>query len=304
MRKLLITGETGFVGRNVVAAAEAIRRDFGWVCVVPDTPYDLRDEESLSALLARTQPDGVLHLAGVSFVPDSFNDPETTMQVNLLGSLHLLQALAQSNFTGSFLFVSSGDVYGRLGNQALPVTETHLLHPTNPYAVSKIAGEALCYQWSLKSKFRIVVARPFNHIGAGQREDFVLASMARQIVAIRRGDSPPIIEVGDIDVTRDFLDVRDVIYAYMHLLNKGESGEIYNVCSGHARKVRDLITALLDLAGVDALLQTNPARLRPVEQREMVACNRKLVATTGWQARWPLQDTLKNILDDWEQRTP
>ena len=302
MRKLLITGEDGFVGSHIRAMEQAIRADFGWELVPAPAAYDLRDQASLDALIAATRPDGVIHLAGISFVPDSFKDPEFTLQINLVGTLHLLQALKTCGFTGPLLFVSSGDVYGRLDPKDLPVDETHLPRPSNPYAVSKFAAEALCRQWAQTEGCNILIARPFNHIGAGQREDFVLASMARQIVRIGRKLQEPLIQVGDIDVTRDFLDVRDVIGAYLHLLDKGQNGEIYNVCSGKEWRVRDLILRLQRLAGVEAQLQQDPARFRPSEQRRVVGSNRKLTEATGWKQNHVLDETLNIILEDWESR--
>jgi GDP-4-dehydro-6-deoxy-D-mannose reductase len=302
MRKLLITGEDGFVGRNILAMEQEIRLTFGWELVRAPAAYELRDQASLDALVSATRPDGVIHLAGISFVPDSFKDPEATLQINLLGTLHLLQALKKISFAGSFLYVSSGDVYGRLNVLDLPVHEKHLPQPSNPYAVSKLATEALCCQWAQTEDFKLLVARPFNHIGPGQREDFVLGTMARQIVRIKRGQQSPFIKVGDIDVMRDFLDVRDVISAYLHLLDKGQSGEIYNVCSGEDQRIRDLILTLQRLAGVEAELQHDAERFRPTDQREVIGCNRKLIAATTWKPCHVLDDTLKTVLDDWERR--
>lgn len=302
MRKLLVTGEEGFVGRSIRAMAQDIRLAFGWELASAPASYDLRDRASLDALVAATRPDGVIHLAGISFVPDSFKDPEATLQINLIGTLHLLQALKKAGFSGSFLYVSSGDVYGKLGAEDLPVAEDHLPRPSNPYAVSKLSAESLCRQWAQVETFRILVARPFNHIGPGQREDFVLANMARQIVRIGRGLQAPFIQVGDIDVKRDFLDVRDVVGAYLRLLDKGQDGEIYNVCSGEGRAIRDLILALQRLTGVEAELQRDAARFRPADQREVVGSNRKLIAATAWKPAHLLDETLRTILEDWESR--
>ncbi len=302
MRKLLVTGEEGFVGRNLRAMEQDIRSVFGWELVPAPAAYDLRDRASLDALAAATRPDGVIHLAGISFVPDAIKDPEAALQINLIGTLHLLQALKKVGFAGSFLYISSGDVYGKLEARDLPVGEDRLPRPANPYAVSKLSAELLCRQWAQVEAFRILVARPFNHVGPGQREEFVLANMARQIVRVRRGLQSPFIQVGDIDVKRDFLDVRDVVSAYLHLLDKGQSGEIYNVCSGEGRRIRDLILALQRLAGVEAELRRDAARYRPADQPEVVGSNRKLIAASAWKPAHPLDETLKTILEDWESR--
>ncbi len=301
-RRLLVTGDDGFVGRNVFAMEQDIRRAFGWELMRPQAAYDLRQPASLDRLLADTRPDGVLHLAGISFVPDSYKDPETTFQINFIGTLHLLQALQRSGFEGNFLYVSSGDVYGKLRPEELPVAEKHLPYPVNPYAVSKLAAEALCQQWALTERFKPIVARPFNHIGPGQREEFVLATMARQVVRIRRGLQAPLIDVGDIEVVRDFLDVRDVILAYLRLLDHGGRGEVYNVCSGQGRRIRELIDALKRIAGVEAELQLDAGRFRPSDQMVVVGNNRKLVDATAWRPQHDLDDTLKVVIEDWERR--
>ena len=301
-RKLLVTGDDGFVGRNIFAMEQDIRRGFGWQLLRPSGPYDLRNPTSLDAMLAETRPDAVLHLAGISFVPDSYKDPEGTFQINFIGTLHLLQALKKIGFEGNLLYVSSGDIYGKLKPEELPVDEKHLPYPVNPYAVSKLAAEALCQQWALTERFKPLVARPFNHIGPGQREEFVIATMARQVVRVKRGLQPPLIEVGDIDVVRDFLDVRDVIAAYLRLLDHGQRGEIYNVCSGKGQRIRDLIAALQRLTGVEAELQLDAERFRPSDQRAIVGSNRKLIEATAWQPQHELDDTLRAVIEDWERR--
>lgn len=303
MRKLLITGNGGFVGRNFFEVKETICQSFGWELISHEIEYDLRDNKSLETLIEKTEPDGVIHLAGVSFVPDSFRDPEHTLQINLIGTLHLLQSLNRCGFKGSFLYVSSGDVYGLLSADDLPVKENHPARPLSPYGISKVAAELLCAQWASSEKFQIVIARPFNHIGRGQREDFVLPAMAKQIIQIKHGLQRSAIEVGDIDVTRDFLDVRDVITAYLLLLDKGINGEIYNVCSGIGQNIRNLIITLQRLADVDAELRQDPARFRPSEQKIVVGNNRKLIEATGWKPSVGLDESLTGILEDWEQKT-
>ncbi len=301
MRKLLITGEAGFVGQHFVRMKDVLRIEFGWNLVVANQPYDLKDTADLASLVSDASPHGVIHLAGISFIPDSFKDPESTFVINTLGTLNLLQALKKQGFAGRFLYISSGDVYGRLYQEDLPVKETQTLRPLNPYAVSKVAAEALCYQWSQAKAFeKVVIARPFNHIGAGQRDDFVISSLAKQIVKIRKGLQPPIIRAGDIDVTRDFLDVADVIRAYLFLLDYGVNGEIYNVCGGKERTIRETITTLLIEAGIDANILPESECFRPTEQRRSVGDNQKLIEATSWQPSIPFVTTLNNVLNYWE----
>jgi GDP-4-dehydro-6-deoxy-D-mannose reductase len=242
----------------------------------------------------------VLHLAAISFVPESFKFPEKTFDVNFLGTLSLLEALAESGFCGRFLFVGTGDTYGKVSIDEQPIREDRPLRPLNPYAVSKVAAEALCYQWSQTGPFEVVMARPFNHIGAGQAPTFAISNFARQIAEISAGKRRPILHVGNIDLTRDFTDVKDVLKAYELLLIKGRNGEIYNVCSGIERSLRSLLERLLELACVKAEIQNDPTLFRPSEQLRVCGDHAKLSRDTGWQPEVPIDDTLLNLYRYWE----
>ena len=297
MKTLLVTGLSGFVGGHL---QHAIARSETWQLLAAK-PHNLLDPASLDAWLQAGVPDAVIHLAGQTFVPAAFKDPAHTLQVNLLGTLNLLQALKRAGFNGSFLFVSSGDVYGQVAEADLPITEALAPKPRNPYAVSKVAAELLCQQWGYAEGWRMLIARPFNHIGPGQAASFVVPGMAQQIA--RAGGAQRItLEVGDIDVSRDFLDVRDVISAYFALLEHGRSGEIYNLCSGVERTVRELIVQMSRLAGMDAELVQDPTRLRPADQRRVVGCSEKLQTETGWKPGISITETLQSVLSDWETR--
>ncbi|MGC8724885.1 MAG: GDP-mannose 4,6-dehydratase [Acidobacteriota bacterium] len=291
--RLLLTGAQGFVGRYVQAATP---------CVSLPEGLDLRDRAALTAAVAAIAPDAVLHLAAQSFVPASFENPRETFDINFTGTLNLLEALRAAEFRGRMLFVGSGDTYGQVAETALPVREDHPLRPRNPYAVSKVAAEALCYQWSQTSGFEIVLVRPFNHIGPGQSPRFAIADFARQIAEVRLGRRAPILQVGDIDVTRDFTDVRDVVRAYGLLLKRGRNGVVYNVCSGKEYRIRDLLRRLLILAGVEATIEQDPARLRRAEQRRLVGSYAALARDTGWRPEIPMEQSLKDLLDDWERQ--
>lgn len=299
MKKLLVTGLNGFVGRHLQALLEGAPSSWQ---LLESPAHDLLEPASLDAWLQDDCPDAVIHLAGQTFVPEAFRDPAQTIKVNLLGTLNLLQALKRRGFTGTFLYVSSGDVYGQVAEDELPIRECRLPQPRNPYAVSKVATELLCLQWGYVEPWRIMVARPFNHIGTGQGEAFVIPSMARQLIRVRQGLQLPRLEVGDVDVTRDFLDVRDVLQAYLALLERGRSGEIYNVCSGIELRVRDMITQLAELAGVDVELIQDAARMRRAEQRRVVGCADKLQQETGWKPGVSITETLQSVLSDWEAR--
>jgi GDP-4-dehydro-6-deoxy-D-mannose reductase len=199
------------------------------------------------------------------------------------------------------VFVGTGDVYGLVPEAELPIAETRPPAPRNPYAVSKAAAEALCWQWTVTEGMDIRLARPFNHIGPGQSDAFVVASLARQIAAIRAGRRDPVVDVGDIDVTRDFTDVRDVVRAYLLLLLRGAPGETYNICSGEERSIRELLLRMAGLAGVDVAVRQDPARQRPAEQRRVCGNPEKIRRATGWVAATPFDESLRAMLAHWER---
>lgn len=301
MKQIFVTGATGFVGRHfhdLVAASP------DWRMHAAPHDLDLRDAASVERVIGALSsvPDAVLHLAAQSNVPQAFADPEATFDINFLGTLRLLRALKAVGFAGRFLFVGSADTYGLVPEQDLPVGEEHALRPRNPYAVSKAAAEALAYQWSQTEGFDVVLARSFNHIGPGQDERFAVASFARQVAEIALGRREPRIDVGDIDATRDFCDVRDVVRAYLMLFLRGESGRVYNVGSGRETRLREILERLTELGGVQARIVSDPARLRPAEQRRMCADTRRIHEQVGWRPQFSMDQTLTDILNYWKEK--
>lgn len=294
--KTLITGHMGFVGQHIL---KQIPNVIGFEDL--SGLIYLNEWERIINFLEEAQPEAVIHLAAQSNVPYAFLHPRETYETNFLGTLNLLMALDKIKFKGKFLYISSGDVYGLVDEKALPVIETLYPKPRNPYAVSKVATEALCYQFSQTASFSIVVARSFNHVGPGQSADFVISHIAKSIVEVKLG-LRDYIEVGDIDITRDFTDVRDVIQAYCQLLEKGENGEIYNVCSGREILLRDLLLLLQKLAKVSVRIQSSSARFRPTEQRRICGSFEKLHKTTGWVPEIAIEKTLGDILQYWEKK--
>jgi GDP-4-dehydro-6-deoxy-D-mannose reductase len=299
---LLVLGASGFVGRNLLANGPYEIDGRAVRLVEPDAAVDIVDAVAVAALVQAVRPDCVLHLAAISHVPQSFREPRRTLEVNVIGTLNVLAALRDAAFRGRMIYVSSGDVYGRVDDADLPVTEAHLPRPRSPYAVSKLAAEALCAQWAITEGLDVLIARPFNHIGPGQGDQFVVSGFARQVVEIAQGRADPVVEVGDIDVTRDFLDVRDVIAAYFRLFARGRAGETYNVCSGVERSVRHVLERLLELAGVHATTRAADGRMRPAEQRRMRGSSARLTRDTGWSASVDLDDSLRAILAYWENQ--
>jgi GDP-4-dehydro-6-deoxy-D-mannose reductase len=301
LNNLFATGWSGFVGTTLEAFLDEARARERFAALIPQRAPDVTDEEALVRYLSENRPDYVIHLAAQSFVPEAFENPRATFEVNFCGTLNLLQALKSTGFAGRFLFIGSGDMYGLVAPAALPIVETEPLKPRNPYAVSKVAAEALCYQWSQSEGLEIVMARPFNHLGPGQSARFVISDFAKQIVEIKLGRREPLIRTGDIDVSRDFTDVRDVVRAYLLLLEKGESGDAYNVCSAKEQSIRTLLESMLDIADVKVEITQDHERMRPSEQKRVRGDNEKLRLETGWRPEIAIQDSLADILSYWER---
>lgn len=295
-QRILVTGAGGFVGHHLLEAFE--KGVFGEaVAIVPDAAWDIRSLEAVRQTVARTVPDAVIHLAAQSFVPRSFEDPAETLAINAGGTANLIKALQECGFKGRFLYVSSGDIYGLVPEAQLPVDERIMPQPRSPYAVSKWSAEQLCLQARRTHDLDCVIARPFNHVGPGQSDRFVLPSLAGQIAEIEMGLRGPVIEVGDIDSTRDFLDVRDVVAAYAALLRSAAPGETYVVASGQERSVRELLDLMLSHTTVKPEIRMDPSRMRSSEQKRMRADSRRLRIDTGWSPSVALDTTIKELLD-------
>lgn len=297
MSKILLVGGKGFVGTHLHKLLEVDNS-----VVSTGSDIDIRDIKQTRALIERERPDNVVHLAAITTLRESFNNPENTYDINFFGTLNVLKALRDNDFSGKFLFISSSEVYGLLTESDLPVAEMQPTKPLSPYAVSKIASEALCYQWGQLEKFETLIARPFNHIGPGQSDRFAISEFGKQIAAIKLGLAEPVMHVGDIDTTRDFTDVRDIATAYQLLLKYGRNGETYNVCSGREYAIRALLTRMCLLAGVEVELRSDVERFRPSEQRRSLGNNNKLHKDTGWNATYEIDLTLKNIISFWMQK--
>jgi len=307
MARVLVTGAGGFVGPHLRAALESSGHEV-WctdrtVAIAPQQiPCELTDAEGTRALLERVRPEAVVHLAGLSSVAYSFAHPQEVLAVNLGVACNVLEAVRLAAPRARVLLVGSAEQYGAVPEAEQPIRETQPFRPTSPYAVSKVAQEYLALQYAATYGLEVMFARSFNHSGPGQTDRFVLPGFARQIVAAERGTGEPVLRVGNLDVRRDFLDVRDVVRAYVGILERGAGGEAYNVCRGEAFRVRDLLDTLLRLARVPVRVEPDPARMRAGEIPVLCGDASRLRAQTGWEPRLTMDDTLRDLLDDWRAR--
>lgn len=308
--RVLVTGCEGFVGRILTGLLEdegletwGVDRkggSRGGHCTTY-VDVDLQSHSAVAEMLDRAQPRYIIHLAAQSSGGLSFSRPKETLVNNVVPALNILESLRLADWRSRLLVVGSADVYGPVKPEALPMVETHAANPNNPYALSKAMQEDSSLLYSRIYGVDVVMTRSFNHTGPGRPDTFVLSSFARQIVEAKKGRREPAIDVGDLTVRRDFSDVRDVCRAYALLLREGERGEIYNVCSGVSRSLRDILDSLIELAGVRIDVRVDSERLRPSDMPELRGDNSKLKAATGWVPEIPFTETLRSLLDYWDR---
>ena len=293
--RILVTGASGFVGSRLLPRLAAE----GASVLATDTDVDVRDAAAVRAAVKEARPEALIHLAALSSVAGSFEVAEAAYQVNFLGTHAVLAALEAAAPRARLLLVSSGQVYGSAAPGAAAFDESAPLRPASPYAWSKAAADLLGRTFAEKG-LDVVRVRPFNHTGPGQSEAFVAASFARQIAEIEAGRRPARLAVGNLDAVRDFLDVEDVVEAYVRLLDRAAPAGLYNVASGRGRRVREILERLLALARVRPEITVDPLRFRPRDVS--VGSPARLRERTGWEPRVDLDETLSRLLDDWRAR--
>jgi len=300
--RLLVTGASGFVGGHLCDLLSRRGHEVATLSRdgVVDEQIDICDADSLRRAVSARRPEGIFHLAAIAYVPDAEDDSEHAHRVNVEGTRHVLDAAAEVG--ARTVFVSSGAVYGDGDGSAPPFQETSPLAPRGIYARTKAAAEAECL---LRARDQAIVrVRPFNHTGPGQLPGYVCSGFAKQIVEAERGLRPAVVDVGDLAAERDFSDVRDIVIAYLFALERGEAGDVYNVCSGVPTRIGDMLAMLMDLASVRVEARPSRARLRDNEPSRLWGANEKISVSLGWRPEIPLKKTLADLLDWWRANLP
>lgn len=310
--KCLITGINGFAGSYL---AEHILKYTDNICgtvypknstqninhilnKIETAPCDLTIPHQIEHIIEKTRPERIFHLAAQGFVPLSWSDPLGTFQVNVMGTLYLLEAIKKYSPNARILIIGSGDEYDSI-NSNKPLTETIPLNPKNPYAVSKSCIDLLSAQLGQFYKLHIVRVRSFPHIGPRQSPNFVVSDFSRQIALIENNKQAPIIKVGNLESKRDFTDVRDIVKAYWLALEKGLPGEVYNISSEKTYSISEILKQLLSLTQTEIKIERDPDKLRIQDTNIKPGNSQKFRIQTGWRPEIPIEDTLKETLNWW-----
>ncbi|MGQ0551924.1 MAG: NAD-dependent epimerase/dehydratase family protein [Planctomycetota bacterium] len=304
--RAFVTGGGGFAGQHL--AAELLAGGHSVLLTGLGEPpqagaarwaeLDVTDTAACQALLAAERPEWIFHLAGYAHVGQAEREPERCLAVNFGGSRSLLEAALAAAPQARVLVASSAEVYGRVPQERLPVTEDLPLSPATIYAVSKAAAEMAAHHAAARG-LDVLILRPFNHIGPGQSESFITANFARQLARIELGRSEPVLRVGNLQAVRDVADVRDTVRAYRLLAERGRTGEVYNVTSGRAVAMQELVDTLVTLCPVPVRVEPDPARMRPLDVPFIQGSGAKLEAETGFRFTRGLRDTLRDVLAYW-----
>ncbi len=313
MERVLITGADGFVASHLIAeldrevacgiAGIGLKSEpLADAGLLDYRVLDMTGYEPLQELLAEIRPDAVFHLAAMPSVALSWQDPWSTYKVNVLGQVNLMEAIRKLGLETSFHIACSSEEYGKVRPGEMPMVERMPFNPCSHYAVSKVTQEVLGLMYHQAFAWRVLVTRGFNQAGPGQAPDFVISSFARQIALIEAGVCEPVMKVGNLEAKRDFMDVRDTVRAYRMVMEHGAGGASYNVCSGRAYAVSEILDKLLGISGADIRVERDPGRQRPSDIPLLLGDNTKLREETGWEPLIGIDETLSDTLDYWRAR--
>jgi len=314
--RVLITGITGFVGSHLaeylLSRGVEVVGTARWRSRTDNIDHlgdrirlvecDLRDFASVKRVLASTSPDQIYHLAAQSFVQTSWRAPGETLTTNIIGQLHLLEGIRDLKADVPMQIAGSSEEYGLVTPDEVPIRETNALRPLSPYAVSKVGQDLLAYQYHQSYGMHLVRTRAFNHTGPRRGQVFATSNFASQIAEMEAGRAEPVLHVGNLEAQRDFTDVRDVVRGYVLALEKGEPGEVYNLCCGTGRSIQEVVDILLGMARVKIRVEQDPERMRPSDVPILVGDCTKFRGLTGWAPAIPFEQTMRDLLDWWRDR--
>ena len=309
--KSLIIGGAGFVGSYLIRYLQeqgqevAVTKMPQETIAAPGTDqYDLNilEKDSITDLILKLQPDYVFHLAAQSSVGLSWKNPQMTIDVNIKGSVNVLEALRKAEKRPKTLLIGSGEEYGAIRPEELPVSETNALKPENIYAATKACQNMFGRIYAEAYGLSVTMVRAFNHIGPNQVPMFVVADFCRQTAEIEAGKREAVLKVGNLAAERDFTDVRDVVRAYALLVEKGTAGETYNVGSGHTVAIDTILKMILSMSDKEIRIEKDPSKFRPVDVPTIEADTKKLYEATGWTPQISLEQTIRETLDYWRRR--
>lgn len=312
--KSLIIGGAGFVGAYLVRhlkndlgqdvvvtkmASEQIHMDGVDMDDIQICDLDILQKESIVTLFREVRPDYIYHLAAQSSVSVSWKNPALTIDVNVKGGVNVLEALRELDYKPRVLFIGSGEEYGNILPNETPIKEENVSRPGNIYAATKACQNMLAKIYADAYGLDVMMVRAFNHIGPNQMPLFVVADFCKQVAEIEAGNREPVMKVGNLSAKRDFTDVRDVVRAYALLMKAGCAGETYNIGSGHAIAIKEILRLILDTSTAEIRVEVDPAKLRPVDVPIIEADTTKVHEATGWQPEIPLKQTIRETLDFW-----
>jgi len=314
--RVLVTGAEGFVGGHLIDYLTA-RGDEAHGTILSKEllgdhiprgvdihQCDILDERKLDDLLHELTPSAIVHLAAMSSVSIARTQPGSTARVNIQGTFNLLDAASRLAPKPNVLVVSTCEVYGAVAEDEGPITEEHPIQPQSIYAASKASAEVLAGFYARARDLPVVIVRSFNHTGPRQAPTFVCSAFAKQVAEIEAGESVPVIRVGNLAARRDFLDVRDVVRAYVLALDKGSCGATYNICSGRAVSIREVLDTLLSFSERDIEVEVSKDLLRPLDIPLLLGSHDHFANDTGWIPEIPLKQTLNDLLDYWRSSLP
>jgi len=308
MKKYLITGVGGFVGRYFWEYLLEHEPEFTvlGLDMMPEAPWehpafsylpiDLTSSGAVNAVVGMFQPDYIVHLASISSVGQSWKAPADCFTNNTSIFLNLAEAVRAKCPEARMLSIGSSEEYGNYPPESMPLREGYELKPCNPYAVARVAQEMLSKLYADSYGLNIMMTRSFNHIGPRQRDVFVIPSFVKQLVEIKKNGGKGTMRVGNLDIVRDFLDVRDVVNAYWRILTKGKPGEVYNVCSGKGVKLRDIITATAELLSIEPTIEVDPTLVRPADNAVIIGDSSRIRESLGWEPKFIFEQTLNDMI--------